>query len=96
MGSQGRRRKGGREGGSRATQEAAGRFTSNQRVQGFPAGSVAETPPASTGDMGSIPGSGRSPGEGHGNPLQCSCLENPRTEEPGGLQSVGSQAKDTT
>ena len=30
-----------------------------------------------TGDKGSIPGSGRSPGEGHGNPLQYSCLENP-------------------
>ena len=30
-----------------------------------------------TGDMGSIPGLGRSPGRGHGNPLQCSCLENP-------------------
>ena len=36
---------------------------------------------------GSIPGSGRSPGGGHGNPLQYSCLENPmdRGEEPGGL-----------
>ena len=36
--------------------------------------------PASAGDTGvtgSIPGSGRSPGGGHGNPLQCSCLENP-------------------
>ena len=30
------------------------------------------------GDLGSIPGWGRSPGEGNGNPLQCSCLENPR------------------
>ena len=30
------------------------------------------------GDVGSIPGLGRSPGEGNGNPLQCSCLENPR------------------
>ena len=30
-----------------------------------------------TRDMGSIPGLGRSPGGGHGNPLQCSCLENP-------------------
>ena len=30
-----------------------------------------------TGDVGSIPGSGRSPGGGHGNPLQFSCLENP-------------------
>ena len=29
------------------------------------------------GDMGSIPGSGRNPAEGNGNPLQCSCLENP-------------------
>ena len=29
------------------------------------------------GDLGSIPGLGRSPGEGHGNPFQCSCLENP-------------------
>ena len=34
-------------------------------------------PPASAGDEGSIPGSGRSPGEGNGNPLQYSCLENP-------------------
>ena len=33
--------------------------------------------PASAGDAGSIPGWGRSPGEGNGNPLQCSCLENP-------------------
>ena len=43
------------------------------------------------GDLGLIPGSGRSPGEGPGNPRQCSCLENPRTEEPGGLQSRGSR-----
>ena len=35
--------------------------------------------------------SGRSPGGGHGNPLQRSCLENPRTEEPGGLRSIGLQ-----
>ena len=33
--------------------------------------------PANTGDMGLIPGSGRSPGEGNGNPLQYSCLRNP-------------------
>ena len=33
--------------------------------------------PANAADVGSIPGSGRSPGGGHGNPLQCSCLENP-------------------
>ena len=43
------------------------------------------------GDMGSIPGWGRPPGEGNGNPLQYSCLENPMDEEPGGLQSMGLQ-----
>ena len=37
------------------------------------------------GDMGSIPEWGRSPGGRNGNPLQYSCLENPWTEEPGGL-----------
>ena len=42
-------------------------------------------------DMGSIPGSGRTPGGGHGNSLQYSCLENPMDEEPGGLQSIVSQ-----
>ena len=47
--------------------------------------------PANAGDMGSIPGAGRSPAGGNGNPLQYSCLENPRTEEPGGLQSTWSQ-----
>ena len=44
----------------------------------------------SAGDPGSIPGLGRSHGEGHGNPLQCSVLENSMNEEPGGLQNVGS------
>ena len=43
------------------------------------------------GDPGSIPGSGRSPGEGNGNPLQYSCLKIPRMEEPGRLKSMGSQ-----
>ena len=42
----------------------------------FPGGSVVKNPPAKAGDMGSIPGSGRSLGEGNGNPLQHSCLEN--------------------
>ena len=39
----------------------------------------------------SISESGKSPGERHGNPFQHSCLENSWTEEPGGLQSMGSQ-----
>ena len=44
-----------------------------------------------TRDVGSIPGSGMSPGGENGNPLQYSCWEIPWTEEPGGLQSIGSQ-----
>ena len=43
---------------------------------GFPCGLVVKNPPA--GDVGSIPGSGRSPGGGNSNPVQYSCLENPR------------------
>ena len=48
------------------------------------------------GDPGLIPASGRSPGEGNGNPLQYSSLGNPTDEEPGGPQSMGSQELDTT
>ena len=47
---------------------------------GFPGGSVVNNPPANTGDAGDwglIPGSGRSPGEGNGNPLQYSRQESP-------------------
>ena len=58
---------------------------------GCPGGLLVKNPSASVGDVGSIPGSGRFPGEGNGNLLQYSCLENPWTEEPGGLQSMGSQ-----
>ena len=49
-------------------------------IKNFPSGAVVKNPPAKAGDardLGSIPGSGRSPGEGNGNPLQCSCLGNP-------------------
>ena len=44
---------------------------------GFPGGLVIKNPPANAGDLGSIPGLRRSPGEGNGYPLQYSCLENP-------------------
>ena len=44
---------------------------------GFLGGSVVKNPPASAGDAGSIPGSGRSLGGGNGNPFQYSCLGNP-------------------
>ena len=44
---------------------------------GFPGGSDGKAPTCNVGDMGLIPESGRSPGEGNGNPPQYSCLENP-------------------
>ena len=49
---------------------------SSRSSLGLRVGSVANNPPANAGDLGSIPGLGRFPGEGNGNPLQCSCLEN--------------------
>ena len=54
---------------------------------GFPGGSVLKTPPANAADVGSIPGWGRSSGEGNGNPLHSACLENPM--EPSMLYSKG-------
>ena len=44
---------------------------------GFPGGSEVKASASNVGDPGLIPGSGRSPGEGNGNPLQYSCLKNP-------------------
>ena len=46
-------------------------------VFGFPGSSVMKNPLANAGDVGLIPGSGRSPGRGNSSPLQYSCLENP-------------------
>ena len=61
-------------------------------VMGFPGGSDGKESACNVGDLGSIPGPGRSPGEGNGNPLQYSCLENlMNREEPNRLQSMGSQ-----
>ena len=48
---------------------------------GFPGDSVVKNPPAKAGDVGSVPGVGRSPGEGNGNPLQYSYLGNPMDRE---------------
>ena len=48
-----------------------------RRKMGFPSGSDGKESACNMGDLGSIPGLGRAPGEGHGNPLQYSCLENP-------------------
>ena len=62
----------------------------------FLGGSEGKEPACNAGDSGSIPGSGRSPGEGNGNPLQYWLLSIlawriPWTEEPGRLQSMESQ-----
>ena len=61
----------------------------------FPRGSVVNNLSANAGDAGSIPGSGRSPGEGNGNPLQCSCLENP-TDRGAWLATVHGVTKSWT
>ena len=45
-------------------------------IKGFPGGSDSKESACNVGHMNSIPGSGRSPGEGNGYPFQCSCLEN--------------------
>ena len=47
--------------------------------------------PCNVGDLGWTPGLGKSSGEGNSHPLQYSCLDIPWTEEPSGLQSIGSQ-----
>ena len=63
---------------------------------GFPGGSAVRNPPGNAGDTrdrSSIPGSGRSPGEGNGNPLQCSCLENLR--DGGAWDQKGSDTTET-
>ena len=58
----------------------------------FSGGSDGKESGCNAGDPGLIPGLGRSPGEGNGNPLQYFCRGNPmdRGEEPGRLQSIGS------
>ena len=52
-------------------------FDASYLSLGFSGGSDGKASACNPGDLGSIPGSGRSPGEGNGNPLQQSCLENP-------------------
>ena len=49
-------------------------------IKGLPGGSDGKASACNVGDLCSIPGSGRSPGEANGNPLQYSCLENPMEE----------------
>ena len=60
-------------------------------IRDFPGGSVVTNPHAMQEMQALIPKLERSPGEGNGNPLQFPCWEITRTEDPGGLQSTGSQ-----
>ena len=64
---------------------------------GFPGGSGGKESTCNVGDLGSIPGLGRSPGGGHGNPLQHSCLENPHGQRSlAGYSSLGLKESDTS
>ena len=67
----------------------------NIHFSDFPGSSAVKNLPASVGDASSIPGSGRSPGEGNGNPLQYSCLGNP-TDRGGWQVTVLGVAKSKT
>ena len=64
---------------------------------GIPGGSDSKESTCNAGDLGSIPGLGRSPGGGHGNPLQHSCLENPQGQRNlAGHSPWGHKESDTT
>ena len=67
--------------------------SSSSLTMGFPDGSNVKASACSAGDLESIPGLGRSPGGGHGNPLQCSRLENPMDRGAWLVQYMGSQSR---
>ena len=70
---------------------------SSEGLKGLPGASDGEESTCNAGDLGLTPGSGRSPGEGNGHPLQCSCLENPT--DKGAWQAAvhgGHKEPDTT
>ena len=69
------------------------RMLLGQKLLGFPCDSVGKESACNVGGLGSIPGLGRSPGGGHGNPFQRSCLENPHGQRSLAdcMQSMGSQ-----
>ena len=76
---------------SEVSQKEKDKYCILMHIYHFPGGSDSKASVYNVGYPGSIPGLGRSPGEGNGSPLQHSCLENPWTEEPDRLQSMGSQ-----
>ena len=69
----------------------------NYLTRGFPSGSDGKASVCNAGDLGSIPGLGRSLGEGNGSPLQYSCLENPMDHRAWvGYRPWGRKELDTT
>ena len=68
----------------------------HEDILGFPGGSDGKEPACSVGYLVSTPGSGRSPGEDNGSPLQYSCLENLVDRGACGLQRMGRKESDTT
>ena len=62
-------------------------------LEGFPGGSAGKESACNVGGLGSIAGLGSSPGEGHGNPLQYSCLENPMDRGVWQAKSMGLQSQ---
>ena len=74
-----------------------GKVKEGVRETGFPGGSDGKGSACNAGDLGLIPRLGRSPGGGHGNPLQHSCLENPHGQRsPAGYSPQGHKESDTT
>ena len=69
--------------GSQRVEHDQETFTFTFHFRGFPGGSGVKASACNAGDPGSVPRSGRSPGEGNGNPLQYFCLENPVEGEAG-------------
>ena len=67
-----------------------------EKYLGFPGGSDDKESTCRARDLGVIPGLGRSPGGGHGNPLQCSCLENPMDRGASRATVPGVSQSDTT
>ena len=72
------------------------KYCSRLPILGFPGGLDGKESACNVGDPGLIPGSGRSPGEGNGNPLQCSCLENAMGEGAWKATVCGVAELDTT
>ena len=74
-----------------------GKIPWSRKWLGFLGGSIDKESSCNAGDLGSIPGLGRSPGGGHGNPLQYSCLENPQGQRGlVGYSPWGCKESDTT